>query len=147
MGPRSLIQQFVIPQAAAWLSYRSYRGQNIDGSQTTYLLLSDALASLTAADVRQLDSHHKKFYIWMKAHVSLAGSNDLAPDSSEWANHGIEEKVKLIEEAIAASVNRKMVCRLGPQILSVLRREMTPLELMLEDKLLHRYYLEALKWN
>ncbi len=119
----------------------------MDLRRLTFYFVSDALASLTAADVRQLDSHHEKFYVWMKAHVGLAGSNDLAPDSSEWANHGVEEKVKLIEKAKAASVNGKMVCRLGPQVLSMLRREITPLELMLEDKLLHKYYLEALKWN
>lgn len=119
----------------------------MDLRRLTFYFVSDALANLTAADVRQLDSHHKKFYVWMKVHIGLAASNDLAPDSSEWADHGVEEKVKLIEKAKVASVNGEMVCRLGPHVLSMLRREITPLELMLEDKLLHKYYLEALKWN
>jgi acyl transferase domain-containing protein len=109
--------------------------------------VNDALAALSVDDVRQLEWHHKKFYVWMKLQADLASRNELAPESSEWVNATAEDKVKLIEKATAASVNGEMVCRLGPHILAMLRREVTPLELMLEGKLLYRYYVEALKWD
>ncbi len=109
--------------------------------------INQALANLTAADISQLDSHHKKFYVWMRLQAELASQNKLAPDSSEWVNDSAEEQEKLAEKAKASSVNGQMVCRLGPQIVAMLRHEVTPLELMLEDKLLHTYYLEAMKWG
>lgn len=107
----------------------------------------DALASVTASDVQQFESHHRKFHVWMKLQVGLASSNQLATDSSTWMNDNAVTRQSFIEKIRAASVNGEMTCRLGPHIKSMLRREITPLELMLEDKLLHRYYVEGLKWD
>lgn len=119
----------------------------MDLRRLCFYFVNEVLAALTAADVRQLEWHHKKFYVWMKLLAELASKNELASDSSEWIHHGVEEKVKLIEKANIASVNGEMVCRLGPHIMAMLRREVTPLELMLEDKLLFKYYVEAMKWD
>lgn len=109
--------------------------------------INDALASLTASDVAGLEWHHKKFYVWMKLQTELASRDQLAPSSSAWIRDGAEYKAALIAKAAAESVNGEMVCRLGPHIVKMLRRETTPLELMLEDKLLYKYYVKALKWD
>lgn len=109
--------------------------------------IEDALAAVTASDVQQFEWHHKKFYVWMKLQAEMASSNKLASESSEWLRDSAETKRALIHKANTASVNGEMVCRLGPHIMSMLRHEVTPLELMLEDKLLHRYYIEGLKWD
>jgi acyl transferase domain-containing protein/SAM-dependent methyltransferase len=109
--------------------------------------INKALATLSAADLSQLESHHQKFYDWMKLQAELASENKLARNSCEWINDSEQEQANLAEKASAASVNGEMVCRLGPHIPAILRREVTPLELMLEGKLLHRYYVEALKWD
>jgi acyl transferase domain-containing protein/ubiquinone/menaquinone biosynthesis C-methylase UbiE len=131
-------------------------GYAIDSSETDIIMdlrrvcsyfIDDALASLTTADVQQLEWYHKKFYIWMKLQAELTSLNRLAPGSAEWIHASVEEKTTLIEKANAASVNGEMVCRLGPHMTSILRREVTPLELMLEDKLLYKYYVKALKWD
>ncbi|KAI9879283.1 MAG: hypothetical protein M1830_009013 [Pleopsidium flavum] len=119
----------------------------VDLRRVCFYFINDAFAALTAADVQQLEWHHKKFYIWMKFQAELASLNKLAPGSSEWIHASAEEKTALIEKANAASVNGEMVCCLGPHITSMLRREVTPLELMLKDKLLYRYYVEGLKWD
>ncbi|KAL8907696.1 MAG: hypothetical protein Q9207_001265 [Kuettlingeria erythrocarpa] len=118
-----------------------------DLRRVCFYFIDDALAAVTASDVQQLEVHHKKFYVWMKLQAQLAGSNKLATGSSQWLHDSPETRLALVHKASAASVNGEMVCRLGPHILSMLRREVTPLELMLEDKLLHRYYIEALKWD
>lgn len=119
----------------------------LDLRRLCYYFSRDVLSQLTANDVRQLEKHHKKFYVWMKLQAELVQRNELAPQSSDWVQHGPEETVKLIEKVNTASVNGEMLCRLGPQLLAMLRREVTPLELMLEDKLLHKYYNEGLKWD
>lgn len=107
----------------------------------------DALATVTASDIQQFESHQRKFHVWMKLQVGLASSNQLAPDSSTWMNDNEVTRLAVIEKCKAASVNGEMTCRLGPHIKSILRREIMPLELMLEDKLLQRYYVEGLKWD
>ncbi|KAL8720573.1 MAG: hypothetical protein Q9225_002592 [Loekoesia sp. 1 TL-2023] len=109
--------------------------------------INDALAAVIASDVQRFEWYHKKFYVWMKLQAELASSNKLAADSSKWIHDNTETKLAYIQKANTASVNGEMTCRLGPHILSMLRRDVTPLELMLEDKLLHRYYIEGLKWD
>lgn len=109
--------------------------------------INDALAALTAADVRQLEWHHKRFYVWMNLQAELASLDELGPGSSEWIYASAEEKINLIQKASAASINGELVCRLGPRTTSMLRCQVKPLKLMLEDELLNRYYVEGLKWD
>ena len=119
----------------------------MDLRQVCCYFINNALSAMTASDVQQLEAHHKKFFVWMKLQAELANSNKLAPQSSQWIHDSVEKQRHLIEKARSASVNGEMVCNLGPHILSMLRREVTPLELMLENKLLHRYYIDGLKWD
>lgn len=119
----------------------------MDLRRVCFYFINNALASLAASDVQRLEWHHKKFYIWMKLRAKLASLNKLAPRSSEWIHSSAKEKSDLINTVNAASVNGEMVCRLGPHFTSMLKREVTPLELMLEDKLLYKYYTKALKWD
>ncbi|KAJ5893428.1 hypothetical protein N7495_005119 [Penicillium taxi] len=106
-----------------------------------------ALGCLTLADVQQLEWHHKKFYTWMKLQVTQALQGELGPGSSKWVEDSMEDKKKLFSSVQASSVNGEVVYRLGPQIVAMLRREVTPLELLMEDKLLYKYYRDALKFD
>ena len=108
--------------------------------------IHNVLASLNSADVQQLERHHKKFYTWMKVQVNLALSGELAPSSSEWINDSEEEKRRLFDIVGLSSVNGEAVCRLGTQLFSILTQKSSPLELLMEDKLLYRYYRGALKF-
>ncbi|EAA29886.2 hypothetical protein GE21DRAFT_5309 [Neurospora crassa] len=107
----------------------------------------DALRDLTPEDIKKLEWYHKKFYIWMRLQADLARANELGPDSSKWANATLNEKAILLEKVKMSSTNGEMVYRLGPQIVPILRGEITALEVMLEQNLLSRYYLEGLKWG
>ena len=109
--------------------------------------INGALTTISASDVQQLEPHFKRYYVWMKSQAELAGSNMLASESSQWINDSPETKKAYIEKVTTSSVNGEMTCHLGPHIMALLRREVTPLELMLEDKLLHRYYIDGLKWD
>ncbi|KAK3389414.1 hypothetical protein B0H63DRAFT_518643 [Podospora didyma] len=111
------------------------------------LYIYDAFRDLTELDIQRLEWHYKKFYIWMLLQVELARTNELAPDSSQWINTTPKRKAALLEKVRASSANGEMVCRLGPHILSILRGNATALEMMLENNLLSRYYLEGLKWS
>ncbi|KAL2018152.1 hypothetical protein VTK56DRAFT_1228 [Thermocarpiscus australiensis] len=110
-----------------------------------YFIL-DTLASLTPSDIDGLESHHAKFHTWMKDQVALAAAGGLGPDCATWALDSAEDRRRHIDECAAASVNGEMVCHLGPHLAAILRREASPLELMMQrDKLLYRFYGKALK--
>lgn len=119
----------------------------VDLRQACLYFIYDALSELTSKDIMKLEWHHRKFYIWMRLQVELARGNELAPNSSQWVNASPKAKMVLFCKVSAESTNGEMVCRLGPLIVPILRGEITPLEVMLENDLLNRYYLHGLKWG
>ena len=119
----------------------------MDLRRACFHYVHDSLESLSLSDVQQLEWHQKRFYTWMKLQVTLALRGELGPGSSKWIEDSAEEKKRLFDAVRSASVNGEAVCRLGPQIVAFLRREVTPLELLMEDKLLYKYYVGALKFD
>lgn len=119
----------------------------MDLRRACLLFIYDALHELSEADIKRLEWHHKKFYIWMRLQVELARTNELAPDSCEWVNTPYKERARLLEKVRNGSTNGEMVCKLGAKIAPILRSEVTPLEVMVEDNLLSRYYRDGLKWG
>ncbi|KAL2193905.1 polyketide synthase [Corynascus similis CBS 632.67] len=136
-------------------SIMKHLGSELSGKEAELLMdlrraclfyIYHALTELTAADIKRLDWYQRKFYIWMRLQVELARTNELAPGSSEWIKATPKERAKLLEKVRTGSTNGEIVCKLGTNIVSILRNEVTALELMLEDGLLSKYYLDGLKW-
>ncbi|KAI5241809.1 putative polyketide synthase [Aureobasidium subglaciale] len=109
--------------------------------------IADTVAALSQDNVSQLEWYHSKYLTWMKAQLNRAAINELGPDSSTWLDDSAEVRASLAAEVRTESVDGEMVCHLGPNLLGILRHEVTPLELMMEDGLLNRYYENALKWD
>ena len=105
----------------------------------------DTLRGLTAKDIAKLKPHHVKFYRWMQDQISLAASGQQAPGSQKWTSDGSQEREREIALAAKQSVEGEMVCHLGPHLLSILRGERPPLEVMMEGRLLYRYYADAIR--
>ncbi|PVH94007.1 putative FSP1 [Periconia macrospinosa] len=110
----------------------------------TYFI-DNALQSLTDLDIQQLDGHHKKYHVWLVDQLQLAKDGKLGPGSAQWTLDDAQERRRRLEEASKASVNGEMTCQLGPHLAAMLRREVAPLEIMMEGKLLYRYYSNMLK--
>ena len=107
--------------------------------------ITDALAELSESDLEHMEDHHKKYYLWMKDQLQLAKDGNLGPDSAQWVSDSPEERLRRIEETSNDSVNGEMTCQLGPHLSSMLRRKIAPLEVMMEGKLLYKYYSHMLK--
>ncbi|KAI1171395.1 hypothetical protein F4777DRAFT_582964 [Nemania sp. FL0916] len=105
----------------------------------------DALRLLTDEDMANLEPHHVKFHRWMQDQVSLAASGKQGRGSEGWSSDGQQEREREISLAATQSVEGEMVCHLGPHLVSMLRRERPPLEIMMEGRLLYRYYADALR--
>lgn len=124
-------------------------GMIMDLRRICLYYIYDALADLTESDAEQLQGHQRKFYCWMRLQTQLAKSGQLGPGSEDWLRESKigEERQQRVAAVGAASVNGEMVLRLGPNLAAILRQRVTTLELMLEERLLYKYYLKALKWD
>ncbi|KUI53493.1 Lovastatin diketide synthase LovF [Cytospora mali] len=107
--------------------------------------VQDAVNALTAADVAQLEKHHTAFYQWMQQQIELTAAGKMGPGSADWLREGPLKRQLHIEKAALDSVNGEMTCRVGPRLIDVLCHNISPLELMMEEKLLYRYYQECIK--
>ncbi|KAL4953386.1 hypothetical protein BDW69DRAFT_184521 [Aspergillus filifer] len=117
----------------------------MDLRQVSLYYLSDTVAALTPADLAQLQSHHAKFYTWMQTQLKLASEGAFGPGSATWVHHTPEQRKPLIDKVGSASINGELVCHLGPQMPAILRQEKQPLEVLMENNMLHRFYQQGVK--
>lgn len=99
--------------------------------------LVDALEQLGPDDVRGLVGYRKKYYSWMKDQVKISPAGELPKE------RGVSAYKTSIEDIKQANVVGETVCRVGSNIPAILRGQITPLELLLKDELLQRYYQES----
>ena len=119
------IPQQVICEKAAWYCLRS------------------AYESLIDTDIQKMAPHHKKYYAWMKKRYEQGQNVDLPFQNGhqqEWSSTDHHTVESVLQQAAATNAQGRMVVRLGRRLLDVLRGEVEPLSLMLEDDLLNQYY-------
>jgi acyl transferase domain-containing protein/NADPH:quinone reductase-like Zn-dependent oxidoreductase/NAD(P)-dependent dehydrogenase (short-subunit alcohol dehydrogenase family)/SAM-dependent methyltransferase len=105
----------------------------------------DAVQALTEQDVARLAPHHVKFYAWMQGTLDLAASHRLGADSDTWTSHRPQERQQYTALAATQSVDGELICQLGPVLVPMLRGERAPLEVMMEGRLLYKYYANAFR--
>lgn len=123
------VPQMIMCERAAWYCLRS------------------AYMSLTESDMEKMAPHHRKFYNWMEKRFELGRNGHLPFQKSgrlqEWAcaeEHVVEN---VLQQASTSGAQGRMTVRVGRRLLDVLRGEVDPLSLMLEDDLLNQYYAES----
>ena len=116
-----------------------------DLKRATAYIIHDVLKELTEEDTANLDRHHKTFLDWLRYQQERAAKDEIAPKSSRWYQASEGAKQRLWDQVGAASVNGEMLVRIGNNLLGILRKQVTPLELMMEGKLLYKYYENALR--
>lgn len=123
----------------------------VDLRRCTIHYIQEAIGHLTAQDYERLEGHHRPFCKWMLAQLELASTkSEPGSDSDNWLHDSAEQRSLLRAKLTSpshGSVNGEMIARLGPQIPAILRGQTNALDLMMSDRLLTRYYVEALKWS
>lgn len=115
-------------------------------TQASYLFIHDVLETITAADIEKFLPHQVTFHGWMKRVEKQARVNILGANSSEWHRLSEPDRQALFDRVSTSSVNGEMVCRVGHNLIPILRQQIAPLQLMMEGKLLYQYYEEALRY-
>ena len=111
-----------------------------------YCLLS-VFECLTEVDVERMAPHHRSYYNWMKARYDLGKKGGLPFQKNglqeEWSRAEPDAVERTLQEVAAGGAQGCMTIRLGRRLLEILRGEVEPLSLMLEDDSLNRYYAES----
>ncbi|EAQ92786.1 hypothetical protein CHGG_01021 [Chaetomium globosum CBS 148.51] len=118
-----------------------------DLTRAGYYHIADAAAQLTEDDIANLERHHQSLWAWMQLQLERAAAGELAPGSAEWANTPADEKSAFLDSVAAASTSGALTVRVGRRLLEILRREVAPLELMLEGGLLYKFYQHMLRFK
>ena len=116
--------------------------------RVSYNLIVDAVAELQAQKNKESQNdtdlnwqwHHKIFFKWMQSVVARGASGVLARRSNTWAKTSKGMKQMMADELQADGAAGKMTVRVGRSLGRIVRGEVTPLELMMEDNLLNEYY-------
>lgn len=111
-----------------------------------YFLIQDALVELRGESQKEWEWNHKKLMAWMEVIVRSAsgcdGTGFMA--SHKWAESyntsSPDRKREFLEELSSESIPGQLMCRIGANLAGIIRGQVTPLELMMEDGLLGRYY-------
>ena len=112
--------------------------------KAAWYCLRSAYELLTDKDVEKMAPHHQKYHNWMKKRYEQ-GMNGTLPSQEdgrqqEWASTDHATVESTVQQAAATGPQGLMTARLGRRLLNILRGEIDPLSLMLEDDLLNQYY-------
>ena len=115
--------------------------------RAAWYCLRSTYESLTDTDFEKMAPHHRNYYIWMKKRYEL-GQNGNLPfqrngHQQEWSFTDLHAVESTLKQAAATDAQGQMVTRVGRMLSEVLKGEVEPLSIMLEDDLLNRYYAES----
>ncbi|KAF7194934.1 Highly reducing polyketide synthase pks5 [Pseudocercospora fuligena] len=115
-----------------------------DLQETAYHTMTQALDDLQEIDNADWQDHHKRYYQWIQDAVNtiregkLQYSQELNCDS--WLSRTPDEIVDLFDLVSNRDAGGELLYKIGSRLSDIIRGAVTPLELMMEDGLLQRYY-------
>lgn len=111
--------------------------------RSAYHFITDAAQELKEDEQEDWEWHHQVMYNWMLKVVALGNSGDIAPGSETWEADGVRVRASLVEYLESTGdASAELMVRVGKNVDKVFRGEIMPLELVMEDNLLNRYYME-----
>jgi aspyridone synthetase, hybrid polyketide synthase / nonribosomal peptide synthetase len=117
--------------------------QLVDAIERTVLYYFQAASSkITTQEVKQLEWHFQRMYETFKDNIALIRNDQHSTAKKEWLDDG-QEYILSLREKFAGRVDLEMVHAIGENLTSILRGETQLLEIMLENDMLNRFYMES----
>ncbi|KAL2875455.1 hypothetical protein SGCOL_009367 [Colletotrichum sp. CLE4] len=117
--------------------------------RSAWYFIRDAIQDLCPdkAAIGNMEWYHRSLYAWMEVNYKAGLDGKLARGSASWAKTSQGMRHMLFDEVAAQSVNGRLLCRVGKNLSRILRRQVAPLEVMMEGNLLYEFYEKALRCN
>ncbi|KAK2781485.1 Type I Iterative PKS [Onygenales sp. PD_12] len=111
-------------------------------NQASLYFIERALRKLDEEGYGSFHGHQESFYRWMRKQ-SLRSRNGMTKSPfPNWSNDDDRRCSRLIATVRSMGAVGRMSCALGESIVPILKREVEPLSIMLEDNMLEQYYNE-----
>ena len=115
--------------------------------RASWYCLRSTYETLVDTDIEKLAPHHQEYYKWMKTRYELGQHGNLLyqkkGDQALWSSTDQQVIESTFQQAAATGAQGRMAVRMGRRLLDVLKGEIEPLSLMLEDDLLNEYYVDS----
>ncbi|PBP25422.1 hypothetical protein BUE80_DR003887 [Diplocarpon rosae] len=111
--------------------------------RAAFHLIHDAVLQLEGKQTLTWQPHQVLLYNWMKTVVEEGLSNKLTASSKSWAKSSKGIKQKIFDNLASTNAAGALVFRVGSSLVEIIQGEVSPLDLMVDNDLLHRYYQEA----
>ncbi|TEA18286.1 Highly reducing polyketide synthase azaB [Colletotrichum sidae] len=111
--------------------------------------IQDAIQDLGSDEqaLQNMEWYHQSLFNWMRSNYEAGLAGSLARGSASWARTSKGMKQMLFDEVASQSVNGSLLCRVGKNLPQILRKQVSPLEVMMEGNLLYEFYEKALCCN
>jgi SAM-dependent methyltransferase len=119
----------------------------------SFIFCKRVLKQFSPSDAKAFSPHHQLFYEYMQHRYELAEQGKLdcqENDDIDWLNTTPPFEDELLLRVSEATIDGKVLCHQGSQFDKILRGELEPLQVLMQDSLLTQYYRNALgtdKWN
>lgn len=136
--PTSIKQSMAIKLSDAGLSYER------ELHETAYHLMIRAIRDVEGSDRGTWLPHHKKYYEWLQGFVGTIHRGEL-PFAAElgcrsWSSRSEAEVKILLDTVRTRDAGGELLHKIGSNLAQIMSGNVAPLQLMMEDGLLDRYY-------
>lgn len=120
-------------------SSENERGLVADLERTALVYMRRFVPSTDPSEIKRFSSHHQLFFSWMQSKLHEFGGLITLLDSAS--------EDKLIMRTRNQSIDGRIMCQVGDHLRDVFSGQLEPLEVLLENNLLHEYYTRSLGLN
>lgn len=111
-----------------------------------WIFMKRTLGTCLPKEAEGFDEHLKSLYEYMQ-HIEkrvLAGEMDHQSSGFDWLNSSLEDEERILRRVETSSADGAIMCRLGRRLAEVLRAEVEPMQVLMQDDLLDHYYVDGI---
>ena len=105
------------------------------------------LAEINPAEVSSMRPYHQLLWACMQSFVHASKQNTLHLPTHGWHELGAEDRQLFLSQVESTGGEARMLCNVGKNLSRILRQEVEPLQLMVEEDRLEDYYRDNTRFD
>lgn len=110
--------------------------------QVGFYLMDRALKTVANEEASSFLQHHKKLWRCMKSFCKRVKSNEMDVSTTSWVEADEAQRADVIAKVRSSGAEGDLLCHVGDNLPSILRHEVEPLAVMMENDRLDNYYAQ-----
>ena len=115
--------------------------------EAAFYLMDKALAEIDPLEVKRMHSYHQLLWECMQSFVGRVKEDQLGIPTAAWKEASEATKEQVIQKVTATGAEGNLLCHVGRNLPSILRKEVEALSVMIEDGRLDGYYRDNARFD